>query len=123
MPSIEGADKGPAPRGIPWYLLNRNKDMETGKNIHIVSNDLIFNTRQDVSRDVANGTWRGLQTPVRTEGEGTAHQVDRKDSSDRRSHEVEGRTAAGPAQPRSWRPGEGRDQQGVRVEPPAAPKK
>ena len=35
--------------------------METGKNIHIVSNDLIFNTRQDVSRDVANGTWRGFR--------------------------------------------------------------
>ena len=35
--------------------------METGKNIHVVSNDLIFNTRQDVSRDIANGLWRGFR--------------------------------------------------------------
>jgi small subunit ribosomal protein S13 len=58
---LEALIKDPLPSGIPWYLLNRNKDMETGKNIHIVSNDLIFNTRQDVSRDVANGTWRGFR--------------------------------------------------------------
>ncbi len=58
---LEGLIKDPLPSGIPWYLLNRNKDMETGKNIHIVSNDLIFNTRQDVSRDVTNGTWRGFR--------------------------------------------------------------
>ncbi|MDE1865690.1 MAG: 30S ribosomal protein S13 [Candidatus Micrarchaeota archaeon] len=58
---LEALIKDPIPSGIPWYMLNRNKDMETGKNIHIVSNDLIFNTRQDVSRDVSNGTWRGFR--------------------------------------------------------------
>jgi small subunit ribosomal protein S13 len=58
---LEGVIKDPLAVGIPWYLLNRNKDMETGKNLHIVSNDLIFSTRQDVSRDMANGTWRGFR--------------------------------------------------------------
>jgi small subunit ribosomal protein S13 len=58
---VEGLIKDPLAVGVPWYLLNRNKDMETGKNLHIVSNDLIFNTRQDVSRDIANGLWRGFR--------------------------------------------------------------
>ena len=59
--SLESLIKDPLSVGVPWYLLNRIKDMETGKNIHLVSNDLIFSVRQDVSRDVANGTWRGFR--------------------------------------------------------------
>lgn len=58
---VEGLIKDPLAVGIPWYFLNRNKDMETGKNLHLVSNDLMFSVRQDVSRDVANGTWRGFR--------------------------------------------------------------
>lgn len=58
---VEGVIKDPLAVGIPWYMLNRNKDMETGKNLHVVSNDLIFNIRQDISRDVSNGTWRGFR--------------------------------------------------------------
>ena len=58
---LEGVIKDPLAVGIPWYLLNRNKDMETGKNLHLVSNDLIFNQRQDVTRDIANGLWRGFR--------------------------------------------------------------
>lgn len=58
---LEGLIKEPLAAGIPWYLLNRNKDMETGKNMHLVSNDLIFSTRQDITRDIANGLWRGFR--------------------------------------------------------------
>ena len=58
---VEAIIKEPASAGIPIYMINRNKDMETGKNMHVVSNDLIFNTRQDISRDIANKTWRGYR--------------------------------------------------------------
>ncbi|MDE1870899.1 MAG: 30S ribosomal protein S13 [Candidatus Micrarchaeota archaeon] len=58
---IEKIIKEPMENGIPWYLINRNKDAETGKSIHVVSNDLIFNTRQDISRDISNKTWRGFR--------------------------------------------------------------
>jgi len=58
---VEGVIKDPLAVGIPWYLLNRNKDMETGRNLHLTSNDLTFSIRQDVTRDVANGTWRGFR--------------------------------------------------------------
>jgi small subunit ribosomal protein S13 len=58
---IEKIIKDPISVGLPTYMINRNKDAETGKNIHIVSNELIFNTRQDISRDIANKTWRGYR--------------------------------------------------------------
>lgn len=58
---IEKIIKDPIPNGIPWYTINRNKDAESGKNIHVVSNDLVFSTRQDISRDVSNKTWRGFR--------------------------------------------------------------
>ncbi len=57
--SIENLLKNPAQFGIPKFLLNRQKDSETGKDTHLVSNDLIFATRQDVGRDINNRTWRG----------------------------------------------------------------
>lgn len=58
---VEKIITNPSASGIPNYMLNRNKDMETGKNMHVVSNDLTFNVRQDVSRDVSNGNWRGFR--------------------------------------------------------------
>lgn len=56
---VEKVIKDPESNGIPWYVINRNKDAETGKDMHVVSSDLIFNSRQDVSRDISNKTWRG----------------------------------------------------------------
>ncbi len=58
---VEKAIKNPAQYGVPLYMLNRRKDAETGKDVHLVSNELIFATRQDVSRDVALRTWRGFR--------------------------------------------------------------
>lgn len=58
---VEKIIKDPVSNGVPWYLINRNKDAETGRNIQSVSNDLIFSTRQDINRDVSNKTWRGFR--------------------------------------------------------------
>lgn len=58
---VESVIKNPAANGVPVYMLNRRKDHETGKDLHLVSNDLIFAGRQDVSRDVALRTWRGFR--------------------------------------------------------------
>ncbi len=57
--SIEEVIKNPAHYGIPIYMLNHRKDMESGKNMHFVSNDLLFATRQDVNREISGRTWRG----------------------------------------------------------------
>jgi small subunit ribosomal protein S13 len=58
---VEKIIKDPMEFGIPWYIINRNKDAETGKNVHLVSSDLTFSTRQDISRDISNKTWRGFR--------------------------------------------------------------
>ncbi len=56
---LEALIKNPEKYGIPTFMLNRNKDFETGKDLHIVGNDLIFAKRQDIGRDVTLRTWRG----------------------------------------------------------------
>ncbi len=59
--SIEDVIKEPTKYGIPLYMLNRRKDMETGKDVHVIGNDLLFATRQDVNRDVTLRAWRGYR--------------------------------------------------------------
>jgi small subunit ribosomal protein S13 len=58
---IERIIKEPAGAGIPAYLLNRNKDMDTGKSMYLSGNELIFAVRQDINRDVNARTWRGFR--------------------------------------------------------------
>lgn len=59
--AVEGIIKDPLAVGIPTYCINKNKDTETGKNVHNVGNDLLFSTRQDISRDVSMKAWRGYR--------------------------------------------------------------
>lgn len=59
--NIEHIIKEPASAGIPSYLLNRNKDMETGKDMYLAGNELMFAVRQDINRDVNARTWRGFR--------------------------------------------------------------
>ena len=58
---IETVIKNPLNYGIPLYSLNRRKDPETGKDVHVVSNDLLFSTRQDINRDQTIKSWRGFR--------------------------------------------------------------
>ncbi|MGC8622461.1 MAG: 30S ribosomal protein S13 [Candidatus Micrarchaeia archaeon] len=58
---IEKAIKDPVQYGIPKYMLNRRKDFESGKDMHVVGSELIFAMRQDVGRDVSMRTWRGFR--------------------------------------------------------------
>jgi small subunit ribosomal protein S13 len=58
---LEALIKEPAKAGVPKFLLNRRKDFETGEDMHTVGNDLIFSTRQDVSRDITIKAWRGMR--------------------------------------------------------------
>lgn len=58
---IEAIIKSPDSYGIPKFMLNKRKDFETGKDLHYVGNDLTFNTRQDVNREVNIRTWKGYR--------------------------------------------------------------
>ncbi|MGC8572171.1 MAG: 30S ribosomal protein S13 [Candidatus Micrarchaeia archaeon] len=59
--NLEAIMNDPIKYGIPKYLLNRNKDMETGKDKHLISNDLSFVVRQDINRDINIKAWRGFR--------------------------------------------------------------
>lgn len=59
--SIEGVIQDPIKYGIPNYMLNHRKDMETGRDIHIIGNDLTFAVRQDVNRQVTMRAWKGYR--------------------------------------------------------------
>jgi small subunit ribosomal protein S13 len=59
--TIDNIIKNPGDHKIPLFMLNKRKHMETGKDSHFVGNDLIFATRQDITRDVGLKTWRGMR--------------------------------------------------------------
>ncbi len=58
---VEDVIKDPLKYGIPSFMLNRRKDFDTGKDIHTIGNDTVFNVRQDVNRDISLRAWRGLR--------------------------------------------------------------
>ena len=58
---LEALLKDPAKYGIPGFMLNRNKDPDTGASMHLIGTDLIVRTRQDVEEEEKLGTWRGYR--------------------------------------------------------------
>jgi small subunit ribosomal protein S13 len=58
---IEEIIKDPAKYGIPGWLLNRRKDLETGKDLHLISADLILRTKLDIERLKEIKCWRGYR--------------------------------------------------------------
>jgi small subunit ribosomal protein S13 len=58
---IEEIIKDPAKYGIPGWLLNRRKDLETGKDLHLISADLILRTKLDIERLKEMKCWRGYR--------------------------------------------------------------
>ena len=45
---IEDVIKEPAKYNLPIWLFNRRKDSETGKDMHLLSADLVLRTKQDI---------------------------------------------------------------------------
>jgi len=44
---------------IPSWLLNRRKDLESGKDIHLITSDLDLKIKEDIEREQAMKSWRG----------------------------------------------------------------
>ncbi len=61
MAQVEALLKDPAKAGVPHYMLNRRKDLETGSDLHVIGTDLTVSMRQDIDRDIKNQTWRGFR--------------------------------------------------------------
>lgn len=58
---IEDCIKEPLKYGIPSWLLNRQKDSETGENKHLVTSTLKFQTEQDIKNMKKIKTYRGMR--------------------------------------------------------------
>jgi small subunit ribosomal protein S13 len=58
---IEEIIKEPTNYNLPSWLFNRRKDEETGKNIHLISADLVLRTKTDIDQAKEIRSWRGYR--------------------------------------------------------------
>lgn len=47
--------------GVPAYLLNRRSDFLSGKDKHVIMNDLLFEATQDLDREKKLYSWKGFR--------------------------------------------------------------
>jgi small subunit ribosomal protein S13 len=58
---IEDIIEKPAKHGIPGWLLDRQKDRETGADIHLTGSDLVLQTKTDIDQMKEMRSWRGFR--------------------------------------------------------------
>ena len=59
--AIEKLITDPSSANFPSWFLNRRKDVETGKNIHLLTSDIDFTLRNDIERERITNSWRGYR--------------------------------------------------------------
>jgi len=62
--NIEAIEKlilKPIEGNFPTWFLNRNKDIETGANLHLLTSDIPFTLRNDIERERITASWRGYR--------------------------------------------------------------
>lgn len=58
---IEEIIKEPKKYGLPEWLFNRRKDLETGKDMHLIGADLVLKTKMDIDQMKEIKSWRGYR--------------------------------------------------------------
>ena len=58
---IENVIREPAKYNLPAWLYNRRKDSETGKDMHLLSADLVLRTKMDIDDAKNIKSWRGYR--------------------------------------------------------------
>ena len=58
---IEDIIVDPAKYGLPAWLLNRRKDAATGKDMHLITADLVLRTKTDIDEAKEIRSWRGYR--------------------------------------------------------------
>lgn len=59
--AIEKLMSDPKSANFPSWFLNRRKDVETGKDIHLLTSDIDFTLRNDIERERTTNSWRGYR--------------------------------------------------------------
>jgi small subunit ribosomal protein S13 len=58
---IEEVIKDPAKYSLPLWLLNRRKDADTGKDMHLITAELVLRTKMDIDQAKEVRSWRGYR--------------------------------------------------------------
>jgi len=58
---IEDVIRDPAKYSLPTWLFNRRKDSVTGKDMHLLSADLVLRTKMDIDEAKEIRSWRGYR--------------------------------------------------------------
>jgi small subunit ribosomal protein S13 len=58
---IEEIIKDPTKHSMPNWLFNKRKNAETGKDIHLISADLVLRTKMDIDEAKEIRSWRGYR--------------------------------------------------------------
>ena len=61
LEKLEDIIKNPAKHNLPEWLFNRQKDMETGKNLHFTGSDLVLQIKTDIDLMKATKSWKGYR--------------------------------------------------------------
>ena len=59
--AIEKLILNPIEAKFPLWFLNRQKDIETGKDLHLLTSDIPFTLRNDIERERITVSWRGYR--------------------------------------------------------------
>jgi len=59
--AIEKLITDPISSNFPIWFLNRRKNVETGKDIHILTSDIDLTLRNDIERERITSSWRGYR--------------------------------------------------------------
>jgi len=58
---IKDLVKDPTGHELPFWLFNRRKDVESGKDLHLISADLVLRTKMDIEQMKNIKSWRGYR--------------------------------------------------------------
>ncbi|MGB9135359.1 MAG: 30S ribosomal protein S13, partial [Candidatus Bathyarchaeia archaeon] len=58
---LEDVITNPTKHGLPEWLFNRQKDLETGKNIHITGSELVLQEKTDIDLMKTTKSWKGYR--------------------------------------------------------------
>lgn len=58
---LEDIISKPGKYGLPGWLLNRSKDAETGKDLHLIGSDLTLKIKSDIEEMKKIKSWRGYR--------------------------------------------------------------
>jgi small subunit ribosomal protein S13 len=64
MAKIDDILKNPQNHGLKVFMMNRQKDRENGKNLHLLMNDLAFAQKQDIQREKDIKTYKGWRFTI-----------------------------------------------------------